>query len=228
VPVASAAVPVLAQPRVDDGVVFERVSLDERSWVDVARGWLTGAGALYKTLLEEAAWRQNKLWRYERWVDEPRVGASARTKAGVPIDPVILELSRTLRRRYGKDLMGPGLAQYRNGRDGVAFHRDRDLRWLDDTLIAILTLGQRRPWLLRPRANRYAHELDNKGATHDFMPANGDLLVMGGACQAGWEHSVPQVRHPVGPRISLQWRWTSKQGRPVQGPSYRAPRHFNR
>ena len=219
---------VLAKPAIDDGVAFERTQLDDRSWVDVARGWLTGADALHATLLEQAAWRQNRLWRYERWVDEPRVGASARTKAGEPLDPVIPELSRALRRRYGVDLMGPGLAQYRDGRDLVAFHRDRDLRWLDDTVIAILTLGQRRPWFLRPRANRYAHDLPNQGATHDLSPASGDLLVMGGGCQVGWEHSVPQVRHPVGPRISLQWRWTSRRGQPVQGPSYRAPRTFSR
>ncbi|MBV8981363.1 MAG: alpha-ketoglutarate-dependent dioxygenase AlkB [Acidimicrobiia bacterium] len=219
---------VLAQPAIDDAVVFERVWLDERSWVDVARGWLTGAEKLHETLLAQAAWRQNRLWRYERWVDEPRVGASSRAGAGEPLDPVIPALSRALQRRYGVDLMGPGLAQYRDGRDLVAFHRDRDLRWLDDTVIAILTLGQHRPWLLRPRANRFVHELPNQGATHDLSPASGDLLVMGGACQVGWEHSVPTVRHPVGPRISLQWRWTSRRGRPVQGPSYRAPRTFSR
>ena len=63
-----------------------------------------------------------------------------------------------MQHRYGKHFDGFGLARYRNGFDGQAFHRDRDLRWLDDTLIAILTLGARRPWLLRPRANRYAHE----------------------------------------------------------------------
>jgi len=40
------------------------------------------------------------------------------------------------------------------------------------------------------------------------VPGAGDLLVMGGACQMRWQHSVPKVRH-AGPRISCTWRWTN-------------------
>ena len=218
---------VLAQPAIDDAVEFERVWLDERAWVDVARRWVSGSDALYEALLEATPWRTNRLWRYERWVEEPRLYGSGRV-GGLPVHPMLPELHRALNRRYGVEFGGVAVAQYRDGRDSVAFHRDRDLRWLDDTLIAIVTLGQRRPWHLRPRSNRFAHDLDNQGATHDVSPASGDLLVMGGRAQADWEHAVPKVRQPIGPRISLQWRWTSRKGRPVQGPSYRAPRTFSR
>ncbi len=208
-------------------VQFERRWLDDGSWVDVARGWLAGADAVHATVLERARWRQGKLWRYDHWVVEPRMGASA-SRDAAPLHPVLPELTRALRRRYQVPLDGPAVALYRNGDDGVAFHRDREMRWLDDTVVAVLTLGERRPWFLRPRANRYAHTLPNQGATHDIAPANGDLLVMGGRCQADWEHSVPRVHHPIGPRISLQWRWTSRRGRPVTGATYRAPRFFSR
>jgi alkylated DNA repair dioxygenase AlkB len=101
------------------------------------------------------------------------------------------------------------------------------MRWLDDTVIGVLSLGARRPWLLRPRANRYDHGADMNGATHDFAPASGDLLVLGGACQARWEHSVPKVDPRTGGRVSLQWRWTSRRGQMEKGGSYRAPRHFS-
>jgi alkylated DNA repair dioxygenase AlkB len=40
----------------------------------------------------------------------------------------------------------------------------------------------------------------------DLAPASGDLLVMGGACQAGWEHGVPKVKR-ADPRVSATWRW---------------------
>lgn len=67
-----------------------------------------------------------------------------------------------------------------------------------------------------------------KGATHDLAPGPGDLLVMGGRCQAGWEHSVPYLpAQHVGTRISLQWRHARRVGRPFQGASYRAPLHFD-
>jgi alkylated DNA repair dioxygenase AlkB len=145
-----------------------------------------------------------------------------------PPHPVLLDAQRAIAKRYGKPFAGFSMNWYRDGNDLQAFHRDRDLRWLDDTVIAILTLGARRPWHVRPRANRYAHEAPHKGATHDFAPAGGDLLVMGGATQVGWEHGVPMVRVPVTGRVSVQWRWTSRRGRPVEGASYRAPRNFSR
>ena len=39
---------------------------------------------------------------------------------------------------------------YRDEHDGVGFHRDRELRWLEDTVIGVLSMGAQRPWLMRP------------------------------------------------------------------------------
>ena len=123
---------------------------------------------------------------------------------------------------------GVGLAYYRDGRDSVAPHRDTDLRYCENTVIAILSLGERRPWLLQPRLGGERLREDRVDAI-DLSPAGGDLLVMGGRCQVNWLHAVPKVRtaQPLG-RISAQWRWTSKTGRPENQPSYSAPRQFSR
>jgi alkylated DNA repair dioxygenase AlkB len=214
-------------PAVRRGVRVERVWLDDRSWVDVVRGWVTGADELYATVVERAPLEQGRIYRYDRWVSEPHWGAGYRVDQPPP-SPVLLDATRALRARYRVSFESYSLAWYRHERDSMAFHRDRDLRWLDDTLIALLVLGDRRPFQLRPRANRYAHEAPDRGATHDLAPGHGDLLVMGGACQVGWEHSVPKVDRPVGGRLSVQWRWTSGTGRPVEGASYRAPRLYDR
>jgi alkylated DNA repair dioxygenase AlkB len=206
----------------------DRLQLDDASWVDVVRGLVTDADEAHAALLANVRWSGSTLFRYDHQVAEPRLGGWWRT-TDPPPHAVVVDVHRWLQERYQVRFDGCGLAQYRDGRDGQAFHRDRDMRWLDDTLIGILTLGGQRPWYLRPRANRYDHEADAKGATHDLQPASGDLLVMGGACQARWEHSVPQLRgRPVANRISLQWRWTSKTGQPVVGASYRAPRTYSR
>jgi alkylated DNA repair dioxygenase AlkB len=102
------------------------------------------------------------------------------------------------------------------------------MRWLDDTVIAILTLGATRPWTLRPRASRH-DDTPGKGAVHDLAPASGDLLVMGGRTQASWEHSVPYLgATPTEPRISIQWRFAHRVGRPFMGASYRAPLTYRR
>ncbi|HYF46693.1 MAG TPA: alpha-ketoglutarate-dependent dioxygenase AlkB, partial [Acidimicrobiales bacterium] len=163
--------------------------------------------------------------RYDRWVDEPRLGASWRP--GQPVHPALVEAHRTLRDRYRVPFDGFAFAWYRDGRDSVAFHRDRELKWLDDTVIAVFTLGARRPWLIRPRSAKYDHFAEDHGATHDLRPAGGDLHVMGGRAQADWEHSVPKRPGLREGRISLQWRWTSRQGRQEIGGSYRKPRRYS-
>jgi alkylated DNA repair dioxygenase AlkB len=214
---------------VDPDAEFERIALDDGSWVDVCRGWLGGADELFAALKQDVAWRTSKLFRYDHWVEERRLGAMWRPGLALP-NPALAEVHKSLQRRYHVQFGSFGLIQYRDGADGQAFHRDTDMKWLDDTLICILTLGARRPWHLRPRTSRYDHG-EAKGATHDVSPGSGDLLVMGGRAQADWEHSVPYLRTrgpAVGTRISLQWRHTSRQGRPFQGGSYADPATYSR
>ena len=207
---------------------FERIQLDEHSWVDVCRGWLQGADALYESLRTDVAWQTSRLFRYDHWVEERRLGSMWSYGRPLP-HPALAEVHKTIQRRYKVEFRSFGLMHYRDGRDGQAFHRDTDMKWLDDTVIAILSLGQRRPWLLRPRSAKHL-DLPGRGATHDLAPGSGDLLVMGGRCQADWEHSVPYLpgRKDLGTRISLQWRHAKRVGRPFAGGSYSAPLHYGR
>lgn len=212
-------------------IAFERLQLDATSWVDVARGFLAAQGhdpaEVYEAVRSGVTWRQGRVFRYERWVDEPRLGGALAPGAPPP-HAAIVDTRRAIERHYGVRFGGCAFAYYRDENDSMGLHRDRDMRWLDDTLIALLVLGDHRPFHLRTRAGRYDHEAPHQGAIHDVAPGEGDLIVMGGACQAGWEHGVPRPHRRTGGRISVQWRWTSRQGRPVVGASYRAPRHFSR
>ena len=88
------------------------------------------------------------------------------------------------------------LAWYRDGRDSVAMHGDRIGRRIADTVVAILSLGAPRRFLLKPAAG---------GRSLRFDLGRGDLLVMGGACQRTWRHGIPKVKS-AGPRISIQFR----------------------
>ncbi len=208
----------------------ERLQLDDTSWVDVSRGWLDGADELFDALLNGVQWRGSRIFRYEKWIDERRLGSGWSRGRPLP-HPALAEIHKTLQRSYKATFNGFGMIQYRNAGDGQAFHRDTDMRWLDDTVIAILTLGAKRPWLLRPRSVR--NELSAvdglKGAAHDLAPGNGDLIVMGGACQANWEHSVPYLNQlGVGVRISVQWRYARKVGKPFMGVGYSAPLTYDK
>lgn len=190
-------------PAVDPGARFERRMLDEQSWVDVARDFLRGADRLFEHVRDRAPWSQGRRWMYDREVDDPRLSCWYEPDDAVPHDALVA-IRDALGAHYGVRFGAPGLNYYRDRRDSVAPHRDRELRHLDDTLIAIVTLGGQRPFLLRPRSG---------GRSIDLSPASGDLLVMGGACQRGFEHGVPKVAHAE-PRISVTYRWARRPDRP--------------
>ncbi len=211
---------VVAEP------VVERVQLDAGSWVDVVRGMVPDADAVHDELVASVPWEQGRVFRYERWIDEPRLGAF---QAGEQRHPALVEVETWISRRYRVRFGGVALAHYRHERDSVTFHRDRELRWLDDTVIGVFTMGARRPWLMRPiTGKRVAAEDDDMTDVVDLAPGSGDLLVMGGRSQADWLHAVPKVRGRSRSRVSAQWRWTSKRGHRDTNPSYYAPRHFSR
>lgn len=155
-----------------------------------------GADEVLECLAETVEWRQRRRRMYDRVVDEPRLTRWHR--AGDPLPhPALAQFRDEMAVRYGVRFGPLGLNYYRDGSDSVAWHADRELRQLDDTLVAIVTLGAARPFLLRPAAG---------GSSLDLHPGSGDLIVMGGACQLGWHHAVPKVA-AAGPRISASIRW---------------------
>jgi alkylated DNA repair dioxygenase AlkB len=211
------------EPWLHPSPTVERVALDDSSWVDVVRGFVPRADEVHDELVSSTPWEQGRVFRYERWIDEPRLSS---WQAGSARHPALVEAQAWLSRRYRVRFDGVALAHYRDERDGVGFHRDRELRWLEDTVIGVLTMGARRPWLMRPLTGRRA-EADDLTGVIDLTPSSGDLLVMGGRCQAAWLHAVPQTRTPSRSRVSAQWRWTSRRGRRDPNPSFYAPRHFS-
>jgi alkylated DNA repair dioxygenase AlkB len=181
---------------------FDRIDLGDRAWVDVARDWLAGADELCMLLIEGVDWRHHRRWMYDRMVDEPRLSRWYDAAEGLP-EEALAWFRVAVGRRYNVRFGAVGLNFYRDGHDSVAPHSDRELRHLDDTLVAIVTLGAARPFLLRRKGG---------GPSIDLHPASGDLLVMGGTCQVTWEHAVPKVAAGAGPRISASIRWARGAG----------------
>lgn len=185
-------------PAVDERFAScERRVLDDTSWVDVAPGWMSGADDLLATLLHTVRWRQRRVRMYDRMVDEPRVTAWWSASDTLP-HPVIEPAWASLEGRYERRFISVGANYYRDGDDSVAWHADRNRREVRNPTIAIVVLGERRSFRLRPVA---------AGPSPVTLRAgHGDLLVMGGACQHRWQHCVPKTRRPVGPRVSLTFR----------------------
>ena len=178
-----------------------RVPLSCGAWVDVRPGWLAGSGEVFARLAEAVPWRAERRHMYDRVVDVPRLLCFYGEDQALP-DPVLTAALRALDAHYGAELgelfRTAGLCLYRDGRDSVAWHGDTTGRGSrQDTMVAILSLGAPRAFLLRPRGG---------GASRRYEIGHGDLLVMGGSCQRTWEHAVPKTAQAVGPRISVQFR----------------------
>jgi len=179
-----------------------RVQLSRGAWVDLRPGWLAGSGAVFGALAEAVPWRAERRHMYDRVVDVPRLLCFYDEGEPLP-DPALIAALRALNAYYGAELgeafRTAGLCLYRDGRDSVAWHGDRTGRGSrEDTMVAILSLGAPRAFLLRPRGGG--------GPSRRYEIGHGDLLVMGGSCQRTWEHAVPKTAQAVGPRISVQFR----------------------
>jgi len=93
--------------RVD--AAFERVHLDETSWVDVTRDWLAEPDELFTALRDGVAWQASRLFRYDHWVEERRLGAMWRPGSPLP-HPAPAEVHKALQSRYGVRFNGFGLS----------------------------------------------------------------------------------------------------------------------
>lgn len=173
---------------------LRRTLLGAGAWVDYLHHWLVGHEKVYRDLAANADWKQGRRLMYDRTVNVPRLTAPAPARG--PSAALLRDLSAALEERYGVGFENITLAWYRDGQDSVAPHGDRIGRLCDDTVIAIVSVGAPRRFLLHPVAG---------GRSLTFSPGWGDLLVMGGSCQRTWLHSVPKLAR-ADPRISIQFR----------------------
>lgn len=171
-----------------------RLELAGGAWVEEVPGWVRGHEALFDTLERGTRWRSERRVMYERKVDVPRLIASVPRDGGG--HPLVEAMRTALSARYATDFVHVSMALYRDGKDSVAFHGDTTARDLPEALVATVSLGFRRRFLLKPAAG---------GESIAFALGEGDLLVMGGSCQRTWRHGIPKVA-AAGPRISIMFR----------------------
>lgn len=174
----------------------ERIALDETGWIDHGPGFVRGADRLFEAVLASRDWGERTRWMYDQRVREPRLTSYWELGAGPLEPPVLEELRRALSERYGLVFDSAGFNLYRDGRDSVAWHADRIRKEILDPVLALVSLGEPRKFLLRPRGG---------GRSIAFKLGRGDLLVTGGTATRGFEHTVPKVAR-AGPRISIAYR----------------------
>ena len=182
------------EPRCDSSFrALEHVALDDGAWLDIARGWLAGHATLFEELRQKVAWREESRRMYDRVVGVPRLVA---VLSADERPPVVEAMRAALERRYATAFPRVSVALYRDGGDSVAWHGDYVARTLPEALVATVSVGAPRKFLVRPTGG---------GRSRAWSIGCGDLVVMGGSCQRTHQHAIPKVARAE-PRIALMFR----------------------
>lgn len=87
---------------------------------------------------------------------------------------------------------------YRSGEDYISWHTDAEKELGVNPLIASINFGESRRFLLRLKED---HDIKIELPLH-----HGSVLVMAGALQHHWQHSVPKQKKVKSNRINLTFR----------------------
>ena len=166
-------------------------------------------------LWQELCWRQQEILIFGKKVMQPRLvawygDADARYQySGLALEPLpwhpVLSDLRTQLEKHCQAPFNSVLANaYRDGSDSMGWHRDDEPELGPRPVIASLSLGQERRFLLRR---------NGADRSEGLLLTHGSLLVMKGESQRLYRHSLPRSKRPMGLRINLTFRNTDGQAR---------------
>jgi alkylated DNA repair dioxygenase AlkB len=173
--------------------------------------WLApaAADALLADLQRSVPWEVHRIRLFGRehasprlscWIGDPQAvyRYSGTVFRPQPWPAALDALRRRLQAELGEAFNSVLANRYRDGRDAMGWHSDNEPELGPAPVIASLSLGATRRFVLRRRddpARKFALEL-----------AHGSLLVMRGATQLHWQHALPRTARPVGERVNLTFR----------------------
>ncbi len=161
---------------------------------------------LLERLIRETDWRAESIVLFGKRHPQPRLsawhGERGYTYSGLRLDPApftpLLERLRgAVQEATGGHFNSVLLNYYRDGRDSMGMHSDDEPELGPEPLIASLSLGQTRDFILRHK---------HSGQTLRLALPDGSLLVMGGRLQRNWRHGINKSARPLGPRVNLTFR----------------------
>lgn len=204
--------------------VCEITQLDSTSFVDFLPSFLSApeADALFQELLVNVPWRTvvattrfstHTLPRLQCWMSDDGVQAQLYQKEpALPWSPAVRRVKQRIEQwiagTLGKNVQFDYVLMnyYRDGRDKIGFHRDDEAEEEGKNVIASISLGAERTFLLKPALRGASRAQKAAAKQFEFRLAHGSMVVMRGDTQLGWLHSVPPQEGLEEPRINLTLR----------------------
>ena len=116
--------------------------------------------------------------------------ALAQTKELLELKQIVEELAAT---KFNSCLLN----LYHNGNEGMEWHSDDEKPLAKNNTIASLSFGAERKFPFKHKQTKQ---------TVSLVLEHGSLLVMKGATQSNWLHSLPKSQNITQPRINLTFR----------------------
>jgi alkylated DNA repair dioxygenase AlkB len=166
-----------------------------------------GNAEILARLLEETPWRVDTVVVYGKRYQQPRLtawyGEASYTYSGLtlhplPLTPLLEQLRAAVEHVTGRRYNSVLLNYYRDGADSMGMHSDDEPALGPQPVIASLSYGATRTFILRHRRNRRTVKIDL---------TDGSLLLMAGTLQANWQHGINKTAQLVGPRLNLTFRY---------------------
>lgn len=165
-------------------------------------------------LIASVPWRQDTITVWGKRRLQPRLVAwygdagASYTYSGLRLDPLpwtdtLMELKSLAESAANAEFNSVLLNHYRDQNDSMGMHSDDEPELGENPVIASLSLGEERVFVLK---HRFRTELP----PCRLPLASGSLLVMKGPTQANWKHGLPKERHACGSRINLTFRYVQQ------------------
>ncbi|CAM4043058.1 alpha-ketoglutarate-dependent dioxygenase AlkB [Psychrobacter arenosus] len=154
-------------------------------------------------------WQQDQVTMFGKTHNLPRLSAwygdddKPYTYSGITLQPKpwndpLIALREALLPICKRGFNSVLLNWYRSGNDHISWHTDAEPELGPNPLIASINFGESRRFLLRRKED---HKIKLEIPLH-----HGSVLVMAGALQHHWQHSVPKQAKVKGNRINLTFR----------------------
>jgi alkylated DNA repair dioxygenase AlkB len=119
------------------------------------------------------------------------------TKQALAWTEELADLKQIVQELAGTKFNSCLLNLYHNGSEGMGWHSDDEESMGKNNAIASLSFGAERKFLFKHKQTKQ---------TVPIILEHGSMLVMKGATQMNWLHSLPKSKKVTGPRINLTFR----------------------
>lgn len=166
------------------------------------------ANQFFETLMATIAWRNDEVILFGKRIVTKRKVAwygdsgldytySGITRQPLPWTDALLQLKQLAQERTAAQYNSCLLNLYHDGSEGMSWHSDDEPTLQHHAAIAAMSFGAER---------KFSFKHKKQPLSTSVVLQHGSLLVMQGATQTHWLHSIPKTTKVGKPRISLTFR----------------------